>query len=110
MVIEGEKGNGNMDDKSSYYYSRHPSKWYDEVGGANKQLKLYNDKAKKVAQEYNVKVIDIYNESEEVDLYKILRTEENSGDDDGVHLSKEGMKFYSEVIGREIKQLYSVSQ
>lgn len=107
MIIEGKKGNGNMDDKSSYYYNRHPSKWYDEIGGANKQLKLYNNEARKVAQEYNIKVIDIYKASEKVDLYKILRTEENSGDDDGVHLSEEGMKFYSEIISKEMKQLYS---
>lgn len=101
MVIEGEKGDGNMGNGASYYYHRHPSKLYKD--GANRQLKLYNDKANEIATKYSVPVIDMYNGSSKVNLYKILRTEKSTGQDDGVHLSEEGMVFYADTISKALK-------
>lgn len=104
-VIEGDKGDGNMGEGATYYYLRHPSDYYEAVGGANKQLELYNNASKEVADNYEVPIIDIYGESLNQDLFQILRNLNNSPDQDGVHLSEDGMNFYAEVISRDIKDI-----
>lgn len=104
-VIEGDKGDGNMGEGATYYYLRHPANYYEAVGGANKQLEVYNNASEEVADNYDVPVIDIYSESLNQDLYKILRNLNNSPDQDGVHLSEAGMNFYEEVISRELKDI-----
>lgn len=104
-VIEGNVGDGNMSGDASYYYKRHPYTWYKNVDGANNQLLRYVNAAKEVATENEIHVIDIYEKSKDVDLNTVLRTIENSNDDDGVHLSKDGMKFYADNISKELKNI-----
>ncbi len=98
-VIEGNKGNGNMGGNANYYYKKHPANWYNEVGGANAQLKKYCDAIKEIAEKNKVGYVDMYAESEKQELYTMLRSKMNSNLEDGVNLSTEGAKLYAQVIG-----------
>lgn len=105
-VIEGKQGNGNMGGGASYYYKKHPSIWYNEVGSANAQLKKYCDVVKAVAESNEVAYIDMYAESEKYNLNNILRSKVNSNIEDGINLSNEGTKIYSQVIGDYLENNY----
>lgn len=106
QIIEGDKGNGNMSGSASYYYKRHPANWYNAVGGANAQLKLYCDAIKEVAIENNVSFIDMNIESAKYDLYQFLRTLQNDVVDDGVHPHALGAEIYGKIIGDYLSTLF----
>lgn len=96
--VEGCAGNGNMGEGASYYYGRHPEKWYRSVGGALNQLNNYCEVIRELAGELKVPVIDINEKSKNEDLYSILITLENSSEEDGVHLNEKGARFYGNII------------
>lgn len=96
--IEGCAGDGNMGEGANYYYGRHPEKWYRNEGGALNQLSNYCNVLRDLASELNVPLIDIHKKSENIDLYSILITLENSLEDDGVHLNEKGARFYGDIL------------
>ena len=104
-VIEGDSGNGDMEGKASYYYRRHPSKWYAEVGGANEQLKKYCDVLKEISVQKQLYLVDMFEESSHYDLYEFLISEKNHKLDDGVHPDEFGAEIYAQKIGNLLASL-----
>lgn len=104
-IIEGNRGDGNTGGNASYRYKRHPAIFYDDVGGANAQLKIYCDTMRDIAVEKHVYFIDMYSESDKYDLYHFLRSLENDTNDDGVHPHKLGAQIYGKVIGDFLNKL-----
>ncbi|WP_052447451.1 SGNH/GDSL hydrolase family protein [Clostridium polynesiense] len=104
VFIEGNPGDGNTSG-ADYYYSRHPEKYYRSIGGAVNQLNKYCEAAKKIADEYQVPLVDINSISKSMDLNTILITLENSSEDDGVHINEKGARLYADKIIEVFKQL-----
>lgn len=104
-IIEGDIGDGDGGKGATHYYRRHPYNLYKNIGGANNQLKRYCDKIVQIGKEYGVLTIDLYNLSETQNLYSITINNRNSGEDDGVHINKQGAKFYLEHILKAFKGL-----
>ena len=92
-----------------YYFKRHPKEWYAEVGGANAQIESFCRMIRKTAKELSLPLVDIYEESKNCDLTRILRTPEHGGLADGVHPYGRGISFYAEHILSALRGMISTN-
>lgn len=101
-IIEG--------DAERYYYRRHPEEWYRNPQGAQAWIDLYNNVIRNVASSLGVPLADVARYWERYlmqggSLEDLLRTEENSGTDDGVHPTPAGLDLFAECIGGVLEGL-----
>lgn len=81
---------------SEPYYTRHPKKDYDVVGGLQKRIEQYRETALKVGQQKNVPVVD---------LNELLKKEPKWVSDDGVHPTPEGNEILARLMAEKLKPL-----
>ncbi len=104
-IIGGHIGDGNGGGGASHYYRRHPYCLYENLGGANAQLRLYCDIIIELGQKHGVLTIDINKLCESEDLYFIIVNNTNCSEDDGVHINKHGAEFYAQHHIEALKSL-----
>ncbi|PYI53536.1 SGNH/GDSL hydrolase family protein [Paenibacillus flagellatus] len=105
-IIEG--------DAERYYYNRHPREWYRDPDGAQARIDLYNEAIRGVAAALDVPLADVALYwsrfvEEGGRLRDLLRTVENSGDDDGVHPTAAGQRLIAECIGDVLARHFPVA-
>ncbi|MDF2647170.1 MAG: hypothetical protein K0Q73_2975 [Paenibacillus sp.] len=93
----------------AYYYARHPQEWYSP-DGANSWLRNYNKVIREVSVETDCLVADVacyWTEHCEELTSKglLLRTVENSGNDDGVHPTSLGHDCYAACIAVQLDRI-----
>ncbi len=103
-ILEGEKGDDNGKG-ATYYYGRHPYKFYRDVEGANSQLKRYCDVIKEVAETLKLPLVDMYSATENLNPHEFLITLENSSEEDGVHINDQGARLYGENIIKKLNEI-----
>ncbi len=96
-------------DKHAYYYRRHPEEWYLHPKGVMAWIEEYNEIIRQIAKSMKISLADIAMYWKKYvhnggSLAEVLRTIENSGDDDGVHPTPAGHALYAECIAEEISQ------
>ncbi|MBD2865252.1 SGNH/GDSL hydrolase family protein [Paenibacillus oceani] len=102
-IVEGDAGR--------YYYRRHPQEWYTNPEGAQAWIDSYNRIVREVAASLEVPLADVAGRWERYlaqggSLGDLLRTEENSGTDDGVHPTPAGLDLFAECIGKVLEPLH----
>lgn len=90
-IIEGDK------EKRTYFFQRHHPTNYAQ-NSPNKLLEHCTDVAKKTAQKLDVEFIDLFHDEKMHNLEQVLRTMENSGEEDGVHYSDYGSQIVAKII------------
>ncbi|GIP37220.1 hypothetical protein J31TS4_05000 [Paenibacillus sp. J31TS4] len=103
-VLEGNR--------EAYYYNRHPKEWYGEPVGVTAWISRYNEAVRRAARDEGAALADVA-AAWAIRLEKgerpeeLLLTLENSGRDDGVHLTPKGHQVYADEIGRVMAELVS---
>lgn len=98
-IIEG--------DASQYYYNRHPSSYYSNVGGAQAWLDTYIQIVRNVAVAKTVDLIDVRSGCNSYSRYDFLRSLDNgAATDDGVHPYITGANIYAQLIGEHLAEHY----
>ncbi|MDU5141679.1 MAG: SGNH/GDSL hydrolase family protein [Paenibacillus dendritiformis] len=89
---------------ASYYYRRHPQAWYESPSGAQAWLDGYNEAVRQAAMTTDTRLADIAERWDRelhsgTRLADLLRTKDNSGEDDGTHPTAWGHRIYADCIG-----------
>ncbi|CAH8769131.1 SGNH/GDSL hydrolase family protein [Paenibacillus dendritiformis] len=95
---------------ASYYYHRHPQAWYESPSGAQAWIDQYNEAVRQVAIKTNTRLADAAARWEcelhsGTRLADLLRTKENSGEDDGTHPTAWGHRIYADCIADHLAEL-----
>ncbi|MCU6711331.1 SGNH/GDSL hydrolase family protein [Paenibacillus sp. J5C_2022] len=90
----------------AYYYARHPREWY-APSGAGSWIERYSEAIRQAAAECGCALADVERHWMEqlgrgVLPGELLRTKENSGDDDGVHPTPLGHRLYAECMASQL--------
>jgi hypothetical protein len=91
-IIEG--------DATQYYYNRHPSSYYANVGGAQAWLDAYIQIERSIAAAKGADIVDVRAACDNYNRYDFLRSLSNgAATDDGVHPYIIGAGVYAQLIG-----------
>ncbi|HEY4536901.1 MAG TPA: SGNH/GDSL hydrolase family protein [Erysipelothrix sp.] len=90
-IIEGDK------EKRTYFFQRHKPEMYAKHS-PNALLEQCTNVAKETAQKLDVEFIDLFHDKKMHNLEQVLRTMENSGEEDGVHYSNHGSQIVADII------------
>lgn len=86
-----------------YFFSRHEPKRYQKHS-PNDLLRMCRDHAEVVCREKKVPFVDLFSDPRMQQKRKMLRTIENSGEDDGVHYSKEGAAYLAKRLDHRLRE------
>ncbi|NKI21672.1 hypothetical protein HFN20_10645 [Paenibacillus dendritiformis] len=92
---------------ATYYYRRHPQAWYESPSGAQAWLDGYNEAVRQAAMTTDTRLADIAERWDRelhsgTRLADLLRTKDNSGEDDGTHPTAWGHRIYADCIGEQL--------
>lgn len=96
---------------AAYYYRRHPQAWYQSPSGAQAWIDEYNEAVRQTAYKTDTRLADV---AERWDrelrtgtrrLADLLRTKDNSGEDDGTHPTAWGHRVYADCIGEQLTEI-----
>ena len=90
-IIEGNK------EKRTYFFQRHDPSRY-QVISPNELLEKCALTAKETAHKLDVEFIDLFNDYRMQNVQHVLRTEQNSNEQDGVHYSDKGSQIVAQII------------
>ena len=95
---------------ASYYYRRHPQAWYESPSGAQAWIDEYNAVVRQVALKTVTRLADAAERWDHelrsgTRLADLLRTKENSGEDDGTHPTAWGHRLYADCIGEHLTEI-----
>ncbi len=96
-IIEGDPK------AASYFFGRHDPKQYRKQS-PNDLLRLCRDHAQAVCEMKDVFFVDLFSDPMMQNKSKVLRTVENSGEEDGVHYSKEGAAYLAHYLDRILRE------